>query len=449
VALGLHLLLLQGRLKQSLLPLVITLLFATAYFASELVLWHHIVGYLLFCALEVYAIYFFLRFLQSDRIGFLIACGALTLIAEFTYEAGVIVNLLLAVALFGRSFYPPAAGTSPARSRRRADRWSALSFLLEVPLLPIASLADVHAHGFASAPRLLGIGSWQLILSAGHAFFQQIGFWFSAWLAPTVYRVYPAYKAIGVVSSTGLTGLTLLNLIALALLVAASVRGLRRLRHSEVSKREGEFALGLCMLFLLGYSMMIAIGRAVDRGFGYVQSNLYYSYVPYLTVGVAVALAAVVGRAGAASATTGNAPDSSRSGPAPGQSQNAAPPRVGAGFIAPLTILAFVNACGVRALTHQFRYVYAAPRQQVIDRVLAWHRLAGDRTQRYFVVSSDCPGNEHFGTFLLRGDPNWRPGVTLADALWPDWSADLNAAKSVISRESVDEIRCEESSPPK
>jgi len=445
VALGLHLLLIQGRLRQTLFPLLIALLFAIAYLASELVLWTNVVGYVLFCALDVCAVYFFLRYLQSDRSVFLIICGALSLVAEFTYEVGAIVNLLFAAALLARSFTASVANDPRTRSYRRTDRHSALLFLLAALLLPTVSLIDLHARGFEFAPRLGGADPWPVILAGGEAVFQQIGFWLSAWLAPTVYRVSPAPRAVGLVSAAGLTGLTLLNLVALALLVAVGVLGLRRLRHSTVSKREPEFALALCMLFLFGYSMMIAIGRTAGRGLVYVHSSIYTGYIANLTVCVAISLAAAVGRTHAAAMAIDGRPDPHANLGA-GPIQTARLSSVGAALAAALAMLAIANALGVRAIARQFRYDYAASRQEVVDHVLAWRRQVGDRTQRYFVVSPTCRGNETFEWFterFVRRDSGWRPPVTLADALWPDRSANLNAARIRIPPESVDEIRCD------
>jgi len=446
VALGLHLLLIQGRLKHTLYPLVITLLFATAYLASELVLWNHIVGYVLFCALEVYAVYFFLRYLRSDRIAFLILCGALSLVAEFTYEAGAMVNLLLAATLLARSFSTSAANGAPAESRHTTDRRSALLFLLAALLLPTASLIDLYARGLKSAPLLHGMDAWRMLLLAGEAALRQLGFWLSAWLAPTVYTVFAAGRAVCLVSAAGLTSLTLLNLVALALLLAAGAAAARRLRYSSVSKREPEFALALCMLFLFGYSMMIAIGRTVERGFEYVTSNTYYSYFAYLTACVAIALAVAVGPTRAAALAIDGRPDPHAGNPDARPIRTARPSWVGAGLFAALTVLVIANALGVRALARKFRYDFAAPRQEVVDHVLAWHAHVGFRTQRYFVVSPTCPGNELLVWFTearMRKNSGWRPPVTFADALWPDWSANLNAARIYIPRGSVDEIRCD------
>jgi len=448
VALGLHLLLIQGRLKQTLFPLLITLLFATAYLASELVLWSHVAGYVFFCGLEVYAVYFFLRYLKSDRNASLAICGVLSLMAEFTYEGGAMVNLLFAAALFARSSFAALSLDLLTQSHRRTDRRFALLFLLAALLLPTAGLIDLHARGIEFALHLNGMKASRILLLAGEAAFRQIGFWLSAWLAPTVYRVFPASRAVCLVSAAGLTGLTLVNLAAVALLAAAGFRGFSRLRHSSVSKREPEFAVALCMLFLLGYSMMIAVGRTVPRGFDYLLTNTYYSYIVNLTVCVAVALAAIAARAGAPAAAIDSRPDSKPANLSPGPVQTARLTTVDKGLVAALIVLTIANAFGVRAIAHQFRYDYAASRQEVVDHVLAWRVRVGDETQRYFVVSPKCRGNEMIEWFTearLRRNSGWRPPVTLADALWPDRSANLNAAKLNIPLESVDEIHCAES----
>jgi len=438
VALGLHLLLIQGRLKHTLFPLMIALLFATGFFASELVLWNHIVGYVLFCVLDVYAVYFFLHYLQSDRRADLVICGALSLVAEFTYEAGAIVNLLFAATLFARSL-------SLTQSHRKIDRRSALLFLLAALLLPTVSVIDLRAKGLVFSPRLHGMEVSRMILLASEAAVLQIGFWLSTWLAPTIYHCSALGRAICGVSRSGLSILRLLNLVALALLAVAGILGSKRLRRSSVPLREPMFALVLCAIFLFGYAMIIAIGRSVPKGLAYVlQANIYYSYIANLTVCIGVAAAAVVGPARAASVNV--EPDRDPASPETKPLATGRRLEVGRRVFLALTLLVIANASGVRYLARAYRYDFAASRQDVIDRLLAWRKQVGDRTQRYFVVSPTCGGNETFWWFddiRLRRDSGWRPPVTLADALWPDWSANLNAARIHIPPESVDEISCD------
>jgi len=446
VALGLHLLLIQGSLKRTVFPLLIALLFATAFFASELVFWNHIVGYLLFCALEVFAVYFFLRFLQNNRAVNLVQCGALSLVAEFTYEAGAVVNLLLAATLLGRGLFSPATETSAAQARRSADRWSALVFLLAALLLPLASVIDLRARGFELAANGGGaIQTLKLLLLAAEDSVLQIAFWLSTWLAPTAYHCTALHRAICGVSKAALTPLRLINLVAFAWLAIGAVLAFRRLRRSSASRREPLLAVAVCVVFLLGYSMIIAIGRTVPKGLMYIlQANIYYTYMAFLTVCVGIAVAAAVGRARLAPVE----PGSDSSAPAPAADLGLAPERdVGRRLIPALAMLVVVNAFGVRELAHAFRYDFAAPRQEVVDHVLAWRKQVGDRTQRYFSVSPSCGGNEKIWWLdetRMRKDSGWHPPATLADTLWPDRSADLNAAQIYISRKSVDEIRCDD-----
>jgi hypothetical protein len=311
----------------------------------------------------------------------------------------------------------------------------------------------LHARGYAFAPSIGGLDPWQVMLVAVEALLRQIGFWIGAWLVPTVYRVFAADRAVCLVSAAGLTGLTLLNFLALALLLAAGMSGFRRLRSSNVPRREAEFTLALCMLFLLGYSAMIAVGRATVKGFLYISTSIYYGYVADLTVCIAIALVAAVGRTSAAATTTGDAAGSSRISPVASFAQTPSTSRIIAAFIAALAVLATVNAYGVRKLAHELRYDYAAPRQQVIDRVLAWRKQLGNSTQRYFVVASPCRGNPILpgfdGRWMRKDYSTWRGPVTLADALWADRSANLNAARIPIPPDSVDQIRCDEATVPR
>jgi len=449
VVLGIHLLLIQGRLNRTLYPLLISLWFGTAFFASEMVFWNHIVGYLLFCGLEVYAVYFFLRFLQSDRATFLVPCALLSVTAEFTYETGALVNLLFAATLLASRLSAPAATASSAQSRGSAHWRLALGFVLAALLLPIASLIDLRIRGFAFLPNAHGVGLWPLVVIAVRYAFAQIGFWTSAWLAPTVYQVVAAGRAICEVSSLGLTGLRLLNLIALALLTIAGVLGLNHwLRRSAVSKREPLFALSLCLLFLFGYSIIIATGRSMRWGLPYIlYAHIYYSYVAYLTLCVGIALAAFAGRTPVVAATTDAESEPDTTGRSSNPPQSGHLSRVGRRFAPALAILAFVNACGVHELARAFRYVYAPPRQELVDLLLTWQKQVGENPQRYFVVSPTCHGNDMlwwFDATQLRKNFSWRPPVNLADALWPDRSAGFNAERIGLSGARVDEIVCPE-----
>jgi hypothetical protein len=439
VVLGLHLLLIQGRLKHTLLPLLISLLFGTAFLGSELVLWNHIVGYVLFCALDVYAVYFFLRFLVTDRVALLIPCAALSVIAEFTYEPGAIVNLLFAATLLARKLTASAPAARLAEARHRADGRLALTFVLAALLLPIASLIDLQARGFAFSPNLHQTAG-RVILLGTEATLHQIGFWMSAWLAPTVYQVFAVARAVCQVSGAGVTALSLLNLIALALLLAAGVRGFRLVRHSNVSKREPEFALALCMLFLFGYSMIIAVGRTLPRGWVNVISNIYYSYPAYLTVCVGIALAAAVGQTRPAAGSMAISLDSDAPNAGRDTGQTAQPSPLDRGLVLALFILVFLNACGVRQLAHAYRYDFAAPRQAVLDRVMAWRKQVGEQP-RYFRVDPSCSGNEKL--VWAQHAQLLGANITLADALWPEQSATLRSVTGNTAPDSVDEISCD------
>jgi hypothetical protein len=447
VALGLHLLLIQGGLKRTLFPLLIALLFATAFFASELVLWNHLVGYLLFCALEVYAVYLFLRFLQSDRAAFLVGCAALSLIAEFTYEAGAIVNLLFAATLLGRGFASPAGHTSPGPSRPRSARWPAVLFVLLALLLPIASLIDLRARGFQlAAGGGDAIQTLKFMLQVAENSVLQIAFWFSTWLAPSLYHCTPLHRAICGVSKTGLTPLRLINLVALAWLAIGAILAFSRLRRSGAKKREPLAALALCAAFLLGYSMIIAIGRTAPKGLMFIlQANIYYTYMAFLAVCVGIAVASFAGRSRVAPVDGGSGSDAV--GPAGGSAQPARGSDVGRRLIPTLAALVLVNACSTHEFAHAYRYEFAEPRQEVIDRVLAWEKRIGYRSQRYFTIGQSCKGNDTIWWLdekRVRKDSGWRPPITLADALWPERSADLNGARIYIQRQSVDEIQCGE-----
>ena len=64
--LGLHALLLRGSLRETALPFLLALFFGVALLGSELVLWQHVMGYVLFCVLAVFSLIQVLQYLESS-----------------------------------------------------------------------------------------------------------------------------------------------------------------------------------------------------------------------------------------------------------------------------------------------------------------------------------------------------------------------------------------------
>lgn len=419
--LGAHSLLSLGLLRNTPFPFLMVLLFGASLLGSELVLWNHMAGYLLFAALAVHAAYFLARHLETGRAGPLWGCLALTLLAEFTYELGVILAGLIAVTFLVRHLLRKRVGQLPAPGRPAhgpsALAW-ALLFACCMLLYPAASAADLWLRGitgplstdrldfFAALPRAY--------IYAG----EQISFWLGGWLFPTAYAIRASARATftGLAAGAPLFSLNALAGFCLPCLLALRIRAVLDFFRQRAPGRLLALLATLVLAFL--YSFMIAQGRAVPRGLDQVrQLNIYYAYMFYgiLVAGLGFVLLDTPGTAGPQKTPAGA-----------GHSRW---PRLWTGALALLlALLILFNALGVRALTRSYRYEYSPPQQAVVDAVENWLRGPG-KNGGFFALDPSCPGNPPqpwlTGGHIRRGS-GWTPPFTFADALWPERSLELN-----------------------
>ena len=103
VVLGLHTLLSLGKLKKSPFPFLLSLFFGTSLLGSELVLWNHIVGYLLFSLLSILTILLLISFFNTQKHHYIYLALLFAFAAEFTYESAVFINILIALQQFQTS----------------------------------------------------------------------------------------------------------------------------------------------------------------------------------------------------------------------------------------------------------------------------------------------------------------------------------------------------------
>lgn len=135
VVIGVYSLLLKGRLQNTLYPLLLSLLLGVALTSSELVFWHHIGGYLLFCMLSVYSIIFLIKYFDTHKNIFLWITLLLVTLAEFTYELGCVLNVFIGMVFLYRNTFPHLLQNN---SPNNGLKWSVL-FIIASLLYPIIS----------------------------------------------------------------------------------------------------------------------------------------------------------------------------------------------------------------------------------------------------------------------------------------------------------------------
>jgi hypothetical protein len=384
---GLHALLLRGSLRESALPFLLALLFAVALLGSELVLWHHIIGYVLFCALLVFSLSHVLQYLERGRARDIWIGVVLGLLAEFTYELGVVFNLLVGITLVVYRYQ--RIGRDAARGGLALGEAPALrhgvAFIAIAVVYPICSYLDLALRGF-SHPVGEPLSVANFLLSLDYAL-RQLAFWLEALLFPTAYRVRPASHMWVEAISYGGTVPQLINYVVIALLIVGTLIYLSGwLKRSSTAGLFGASATALpALLLLFAYSWIIGIGRSIPRGIGEVlYGSVYYSYMAYLIVlaGIALFTWSIERTKIARAATPGRevAVREGDGGENPVSNWRGALLRIG------LSGLLILNATATVSIANRFRYEIALPLDLVHLRARLWMQRYGETQDTYFVL---------------------------------------------------------------
>ena len=430
VVIGLYRLLVQGKLKNTVYPLLITALFGCAFFSSELVLWNHISGYITFSLFSICAILYVIKFLKTKNVLFGYIALIFSVLAEFTYELGVVLIGLIIITLFYNYRYGFVSVAI-----KKAYLILALSYIGVLALYPVLSILDLVMRGQS----LSSIGGSSTVYGLLFAFWyalKQIAFWLWAWLFPFGYDIRSDGRAV--FDGFHLFGTNFLVNFAILILVLGFL--LAKIRkdffYSLVENKERWLSVSLTLVFLFTYSFVIAYGRSVPRGIDYVlDMNIYYAYIAFLSVAIGLALCFI----GKKSESTRLVQDA-----AGRQSENHA--RVTNFSILVVTLLCLIafNARSTYELASSYRYNFSPPIMEVID-VVENFMHADKYEKSYFIVEDSCPGNFKLPWFdrgHYRRSSDWFEPATIADVLFPEHSFALN--KNELSEKNVDliEIYC-------
>jgi hypothetical protein len=412
VVLGVHSLLLLGRLRLTLYPLLLAIFFGVSLLGSELVLWNHIVGYILFSAFLVYSVYFLVIYFQKNIeryawLSLLIGC-----FAQFTYEFGVILNIFIIITFCYRhySYYR-------SNSLHKSNIKWAILFLFSVLLYPLFSVLDLWLNGFDVMPSEGQVFSIQSIFLASSYAFKQILFWLGCWVLPAAYDIDAGGRAV--FYGLNLTSpIFIINLIAVLSLFFILMRdyGIEKIKVS-ITKYNLSLIIIFCLFFLFSYSFIIAYGRTLPRGLYYVlANNIYYSYIACLICSMAFALVTI-------KCTKGNLIRSK----ADSKEFNFEFRNLFIFFC--FFILISFNAYGVFKVSKSYRYDYSLPRLELISRVSNWLETEEQNPSSFFWINPDCEGN-HLLTWVIEEDMRknmgWKPPVSLLELLFPEKSYFIN-----------------------
>ncbi|MFH1153443.1 MAG: discoidin domain-containing protein [Pseudomonadota bacterium] len=419
VVCGLHMLLSRGSLGKTLFPFLISMAFASSFAGAELVVWNHLVGYLLFSFLVVAMVYLMVRYCSSRKTIYAAFGLFAGIVAEFTYELGVVANVLVALFFILRDlevFFNMRAGDMP-QNRRRSDCLIGGVFIFGASLYPVVSCLDFIVRG-CSISNLAPIRGSDLVSALGMAF-HEIVFWIGGWLFPTWYNIVAGGRATFTGFNVECSLIKHLNFSIAALLFLCGATALTKRKYSWLRPGVG---LGIAFAFLFAYAYVIAVGRGIPRGLDYVLTiNVYYGYMACLVVVTGIALATVIGP----DHTTGcglTATVSSHVGEMPTLHL------AGTFTAVALAGLIAVNAVQVAQFNHTLRFDFALPLQSQVDKVNLWLQENSKDPDAYFMVS-DGKGQIPLDWMV----PYFRNGFSgqpfLVDALFPEHSYRLNRSR--------------------
>jgi len=419
--------------KKTSWPFAIALLFAVSEMGSEMVLWHHIMGYLLASLLAVLQTLFYVRFLSEGRTRYAAWSLGFGLTAEFTYESFLALNMIFAGILIFSTFQPRLKGLQwiprPKPEPPTCLKVALLFFLISL-FLPVVSSMDsyLRAGALGSLEKPLDFNG--IFMAIGFTF-KQISRWLRALLLPLGIQIVPGIHAYYAGTEYEFNFLHILNfLVVPAILVSG---GYLFWKQNKLTRLQLAMIFLPGLIFLIAYSYIIALGRAVPRGIEYVlYGNLNYSYIAQLIFILALCLALFAIRV---------KPPSPAIAP-PSFDFQRFTQRC---FLIGVMVLAILNFKETMELSNNFRVKFA-PQKKLLSTLAQWHQETPPVPRKYFIVSPNCQ-NDVFPDFEahFRKGSNWKGPATLADILYPTTSFSLNQSKIESREAQVETISCEKS----
>jgi hypothetical protein len=419
VALALFSILRKSRLRDTPWPLLLTCLFSASFFGSDLVIWNHMTGYVLFCLLVALSLNTLLSFLTTGKQALLLISATCAALAMFIYELGVVYLVITAVALIWN-------GRASVANRSNAPReWMriAAGLMLVVALL----YAFTVVFNIESQPRLSDISALTALeeVSLGlrntvvHAVVWAMGL-----LTPTSFKVVPRSRAFIAGFSFGTSLKHIANYGALILL-ALGINGLLLSTPRRHLLKGIARALPV-LAFLAFYAGIIAFGRSLGKGLDFsLGQSLYYAYIPAFALCIAAALAA--GRPTIGGSNTAEKETAARS-----------VSLVLVGLA--ITVVVCLNAWSTYQLSRAYRIGYSSMRLQVINEIVEWRERQGRSSGAFFRVDPECVDNLDWFLPHVRKGMNWSGPFLMPDVLFPEHSSVLN--KQTSGNVSITNIRC-------
>lgn len=390
-----------GRLlgPASRLSFALALFFGVLYAGMELVVWHHIIGYLVFSLCLVRAGLAWQQLLQPGAepahrraaVALPLWCG----VGAFSYELGNVVAVLFAVSLAWAS---QRAALEPA-AVRRARRAALVLLLVPLAYASWSAIDYQRRFGFGhGAPD----GERHLLMLAGAALRLSSAWAGAIWLPASLHMsINDRMRSHGISGfSDVVSGLWLCVGSGLLLVVVSCAAGLSWSRRRTAGAGPGLIQAAALGLLGAAYTAIIALGRSAREGVTQtLYSSPYYTYIFGLIM--IMALAQLLARDGAAR---------------PGESPTRRAAALERGLVIGLLCIGLLSAQQTWAMNAHLRFQYGRPRLQLIDAVQRLLRQHSGEDDLSLSVSSECEGQQLL-TWFARYDDQREP--RLLSVLYP------------------------------
>lgn len=354
------------------LATIAALHFAVLRSGIEMVLWHHLAGYLVFCLFAVLAGLESRRFLEAPLERGWARLAAWLLLAAFTFELGSVLAVAMAACIAGSEGIAGIAGNRP---RQRVRRRAAIALAAVPAAYAVASATDYVLRlgwpaggdrGLPGAPpgdglHALAWWTWTSLVPSG------MSLWGGSRLKSSVL---PDHSPMEI----------WINAVAALLAIAfVAWRGATRLRERSPERRRDYCLAATWFAMATAFALLVAFGRGSERGIQAVMAvNTYYAY--FFWAFALLGTGHLVGAMPTDAATRW-----------PGW--RAAP----AGAV--LVIGIYFSVRSGLPLIEDMRYVYSAPRIALVERVSRLHALHAQEPGFTFSVSRPCQADEELEWF--------------------------------------------------
>jgi|GEM_PF-2302013 len=245
------------------------LLFSVQYVAMNMVIWHHLSGYLLFSVFLLSSIYNLLKYEETGSPGNGIALSLFLLLAAFTYEAGSAAALLIALYM-----------TLSRLNKRSRYGWRVIAATCMVPVIYVSlSLIDLYAK-FGNLSAIGQAAPSNLPSAILHTAGASL-FWLAAGLDPALIHM-KAYERLLMTINSSLSATVIVGTVPACIFLSSSYFIARETFSREYVRKNAGFVC-LVLLIMLSHAAIIVIGRVSERGFWTIMTlNPYYTYISNL-----------------------------------------------------------------------------------------------------------------------------------------------------------------------